>query len=339
VVAAAKREGKVTIVGPEGADTRDVLTQGFQQKYPEIEVDYSGSPGSQLAPKLLAERAAGKYLADIAIAGTDTLINSLRPTDALEPMAAFLVGPEANPSLWTDGQLDFADDARSCCLVTAVGVKTPLAYNKNLVSPSEFRSWRDLANPKWRGKLSMRDPRQAGTGSAMFAFWYTSPSLGREFVRQMLDQQIVFSNNDRQIIDWMAKEQYPVSVAMSERSIADPIEKGLPLAILPPEAVATDRDQELTYLTAGASSIAVLTHAPHPNAARVYLDYLLSRENQLEWSKVQGYPSFRLDVSRDHLPDYIVPKPGFRYKPDYKEQHVVVTKVEAREFLNSILGP
>ena len=85
-VAAAKKEAKVVIVGPSGSDVRDAYTIGFQKKYPEIEVDFSGMRGAEVAPKLLAELNAKQYLTDIAVAGTTTALASLVPANAVVPL-------------------------------------------------------------------------------------------------------------------------------------------------------------------------------------------------------------------------------------------------------------
>ena len=87
VVAAAKKEAKVVIIGPLGSEVRDAYTIGFQKKYPEIEVDFSGMRGAEVAPKLLAELNAKHYLTDIAVAGTTTALVSLVPASAVVPYA------------------------------------------------------------------------------------------------------------------------------------------------------------------------------------------------------------------------------------------------------------
>ena len=73
IVEAAKREGTVVVVGPQGSETRDALTLGFQRKYPEIKVEHSGAPGAQLPPKLLAEQKSERYSVDLLVQGTTTV--------------------------------------------------------------------------------------------------------------------------------------------------------------------------------------------------------------------------------------------------------------------------
>ena len=83
IVAAAKREGSVVVVGPQGNETREALTVGFQKKYPEIRVEHSSAAGAQLPPKLLAEQKAERYSVDVLVQGTTTGINGLMRVKAV----------------------------------------------------------------------------------------------------------------------------------------------------------------------------------------------------------------------------------------------------------------
>src|SRR5215510_15393024 len=72
ILAAAKKEGIVSVIGPQGSETRDALTLAFQKKYPEIRVELQGMAGNQIGPKLLNELAAGRNSTDVLITGTTT---------------------------------------------------------------------------------------------------------------------------------------------------------------------------------------------------------------------------------------------------------------------------
>jgi ABC-type glycerol-3-phosphate transport system substrate-binding protein len=98
VVEAAKREGTVVVVGPQGNETREALTLGFQKKYPEIKVEHSSSAGAQLPPKLLAEQKAERYSVDVLVQGTTTVIIGLIPVKAVIPIQPYLVGPNSRDS-------------------------------------------------------------------------------------------------------------------------------------------------------------------------------------------------------------------------------------------------
>src|SRR3990172_2444887 len=93
-IAAAKKEGKIVIIGPSGSDVKDAYTIGFQKKYPEIEVDFSGMSGAAQTPKLLAELKANQYLTDIVVNGTGPILLDLLPANALVPLQPYLATPE-----------------------------------------------------------------------------------------------------------------------------------------------------------------------------------------------------------------------------------------------------
>ena len=93
VVAAAKKEGMVSIIGPQGEETRDALAQAFQKKYPDIKVEVQTIAPNQVGPKLLNELAAGRNGTDVVITGTTTALETLFPAKSLVPMNPWLSGP------------------------------------------------------------------------------------------------------------------------------------------------------------------------------------------------------------------------------------------------------
>jgi iron(III) transport system substrate-binding protein len=329
-IAAAKREGKLVILGPPGTDPREALTTGFHARYPEIQVEFVGATGAQTAPKVLAERQAGHYLSDIHVGGTTTMLASLGPAGALDPILPYLVGPESrDTSQWLDGKLDFADNDARYNVVYSSAAKAIVIYNSRLVNAGELKSFRDLLDPRWRGKVVVRDPRSAGSGLATGTFFYTTPSLGPDYLRQLFASGVAYSVDDRQVLEWVARGQYPISVGGAERDATEMRKKGLPLSI-----VDGHDFQEGTYLTSATGSVGILNRAPHPNAVKVYLDWLLSREAQMAWSVASGFPSRRLDVPTDHLEKANIPRPGVQYQENYKEPYVMI-KAELDAFFET----
>src|SRR5581483_6367326 len=138
IVAAAKREGKVVIMGPQGTDGRDVLVDAFQRKYPDIQVDYSGMSGEQVQPKLMNEMAANQHLTDLLVKGT-TVMDSVHQEDAVVPIPPFLVGPNTrDPTVWRNGDFNFSDAARQYSLMFSAYKKESFVYNPALVAPGEI---------------------------------------------------------------------------------------------------------------------------------------------------------------------------------------------------------
>ena len=333
IVAAAKKEGTVSILGPEGVEARDALTRPFHNKYPEIEVEFQSMEGPKIAPKLIAELAAGRNSTDMVIAGTTTMLVSLLPANVLVPLKPFLSGPNTQePSKWLGGKMKFSDNAGVYNLVFSQYVKPPFVYNTQQISGADFKSWKDLLDPKWQGKIEMKDPRMAGGGLANVTMWYVAESLGKDFIRKFLTQKdLMIMRDDGQMLDFCAQGKYPISVGVGDVPANEYINKGLPLKHLSPESL-----KEGTYVTAGNGSLAIPRSVPHPNALRVYLDFLLSQEGQLAWSKAVDFASLRRDVPRDHVQDILVPKEGVQYLELSSEKYVLMRE-EIADFIKSVL--
>jgi iron(III) transport system substrate-binding protein len=318
-VAAATKEGKLVLWGPPGSDVRSAYADGFQKAFPGIQVEYMGATGSKQGPRMLAERRAGIYSVDILTQGTTTMLQTLMPQNALEPIPPALIHPEVTTvKNWLDQKLEFSDNAGRYNLVFASYVKTPIAVNPKLVDLKEIRSYWDLVNPKWAGKIAMKDPAAPGPGLATATFWYAEPGLGPDFMRKLFsNQKIVRSNDDRQLLEWLVQGRYGIVISPSEFTATSLKAKGLPV-----ELVGAEQFKEGSYLTAGNGSVALINRAPHPNAAKLFLNWLLGKEGQSRMTHALGYASRRLDVSHEHLEPAIVPREGVRYQPNYKEQYV-----------------
>jgi len=333
IVAAAKKEGAVSVIGPQGTATRDVLTVAFEKKYPEIKVTLQGMSGALIAPKLLTELAADRNSTDVVISGTSTSLGSLLPAKALVPLKPFLSGPNTkDPSKWFGGKLKFADNAGIYNLMFSQYVKPPFVYNSKLVSDDDFKSWKDLLDPKWQGKIEIRDPRIAGAGMSNATMWYVTESLGKDFIRKLLTlKDLVIMRDDGQMLDFCAQGRYPIAIGPGDVPTKEYINKGLPLKLQRPESL-----KEGTYITGGNGSMVIPRNAPHPNALRVYVDFFLSQEGQLAWSKGVAFASLRRDVPHDHVPDIFVPKEGVPYLELSTEKYIQIGD-EVTDFVKSVL--
>ncbi|HTN72327.1 MAG TPA: extracellular solute-binding protein [Methylomirabilota bacterium] len=332
-VAAAKREGKVVVIGPQGPETREALTEGFQRKYPEIQVEHSGAAGAQLPPKLLAEQKSERYSVDLLVQGTTTVITGLMPAKAVIPIQPFLAGSNTqDASVWLNKKFSFADEAGQYNLVMTVYILPPFIYNPTMISPKEITAWKDLLAPKWKGKLVVRDPRLAGGGLAITTFWYANPRLGKDFIQRFFSSQdVALSRDDRQLLDFVGQRKYPIAIGPSEVLTKEWMGKGLPVRQFNAESL-----QEGALTTAGNGAIAVPRNPPHPNALKVYIDYLLSKQGQTEWSKAIGFASLRQDVPRDHVAEHLIPKEGVQYMDSHLERYVNLRN-EVVAFLNTVL--
>lgn len=335
IVTAGKKESKVVVFGPPGPDVRDAFTLGFQKKYPEIQVDFNGMQGAQVAPKLIAELKSQQYRTDLIIAGTTTALEGLVPVNAVVPMQPFLLGPETRDvSKWKAGKLHYSDDAEKYNLVYGNRVQVAFVYNRDSLAPGKIKSWKDLLNSEWKGKIAMLDPRRAGGGLDISTFWYTNEKLGlgKSFMKQLLTTQDIFmSNEERQIVDFVARGRYPIAIGPSGTLTFQLKAQGLPVELFGSAGL-----QEGGFVTASNGTISVVKNTPHPNAVKVYLNYLLSNEGQVVWSKASGLASLRRDVPKDHIPEILLPQEGVSYQETYREKYVLM-KREIADFINTAL--
>jgi len=176
MVAAAEKEGQLVVyTGGEASETK--IEEAFQSAYPKIKVTSLTGRGSQLGPRIIAERRAEKYLVDFFIGGKGTAYAVLYPAKVLAPIQPLLVVPEVlDQSKWWQGRHKYADaDGKYIFVFIGSGSVVEIRYNTKLVNPKEFTTYWDLLNPKWKGKITGTDPRMGGMDTPVI-FFFTTPS-------------------------------------------------------------------------------------------------------------------------------------------------------------------
>lgn len=301
VVAAAKQEGTVAVIGPPGADRRDSLVQPFENRY-GISVEYLAEPGAGMPPRISSERQAGQYHWDVVVAGA--LETLLLPLNVLDPMEPALLPENKDPNVWRGGSMEFLDPGRTILVMTPFQRGT-LFVNTNLVNEGEIKSYKDLLDPKWQGKIAIDDPRRAGPGQATFTFFYLHPDLGPDFIRGLAKQDLVVLSDYAQEVDMAGQGRYPIVVGTSDSLVLERQSQGVPITIVDPRTLKEGSD-----VSPASGMTGLFNRPPHPNAAKVYLNWLLSEEGQESFGRGAGYPSARLDVPTDYLPAWRIPQPG-----------------------------
>ena len=303
-LAAAKREGKVSVITDVTATLRDALMLEFQRKY-GISVELFGSTGREVAPRVAAERKAGQFLWDIYIHGSTTALEAMIPMGAFDPLEPALILPDIkDPKTWRGGAIEFLDGNKMVLVMTPFHRGT-IFYNPKLVNAKEFTSHKDLLNSKWRGKIVADDPRRAGPGAATFTFFYLHPELGPDFIRELGKQQITLLRDYAQEVDAVGQGRYPVLIGGADFVAVNRAKQGVPVAIVDARQL-----KEGTDLSPTNGNLALFNRAPNPNAAKIYINWLLSKEGQTVFARANGYVSARLDVPTDHTEPWRVPLPG-----------------------------
>jgi len=292
LVAAARKEGKVVIGAPPGSDFR-IEAQAALKKRFDLDSEFVQAPGPNLMSKIVAEKQAGATSVDAFLIGPCTG-NSLLKSDIYEPLASAMILPEVkDPTKWFGGHLWADNQSGKNLLYSFVAQMTPsIYYNTNLVKPQDVRSYNDLLDPKWKGRIGLRDPRVPGGGLAMWAFLLDTK--GEEYVRKLAQQDLFVSRNARQIADALAKGSLVMTIGVGYRDFDAFLDANLPVKHLPTL-------KEGTYVSGGNGILGIVKDAPHPNAAKVFFNWLLSREGQELHNKTAQQPSRRLDVDTKGL--------------------------------------
>lgn len=297
VLAEAKKEGQVMIAG--GSDVPE-LFKIFQKRYPEIKVVLIPGRTGELANRIMAERRAGKYLVDLYIIGATTMYAVLYKGKALDAIKPALILPEVvDESKWWRGKHMYLDDEDRYIFAFNGAVRSWFAYNTQLVNPKEIKSYWDLVNPKWKGKIVGLDPASSGAGAPL-RFLYYHPELGQEFIKRLLNEmEITVSRDMRQITDWLGTGKFAISVltAVSRTGLDEAKKQGLPIDWFGPKTF-----KEGAPLNSASGNVGLLNRAPHPNAAKIALNWLLSREAQIAYQKLGAEAdSLRMDIPKDDV--------------------------------------
>jgi len=226
VLAAAKQEGKLSLMMPTGAATRQPLTEPFEKKY-GITVEYQQGSGAEQIQKVRAERAAGQYLWDLWIGGhTDMIV--AKNQGMLDPMEAALILPEVKDSKnWLGGKMEFSDNEGKFVLIMGAYSGANIMVNTDLVDPKTITSYRDLLDPKWKGKILMDDPRIGGSANSSFGFFYQNKALGPDFIKALLAQDITYNRDNELQLQWLAQGKYPICIGCSTRRAAQMKNEGV----------------------------------------------------------------------------------------------------------------
>jgi iron(III) transport system substrate-binding protein len=321
---AAKKEGQVT-----------VYISGYEEVLPLFEKDYPGikvvsvpGRGSQLAQRMIAERRGEKFLADVFNSGGVTTYGQLYAAKVLDPIKPALMLPEiTDVSNWYEKRHHYADPEGQY-VFSYVGSATygSVSYNTKLVDLKEFNSYWDLLNPKWKGKIVARDIRVPGPGSGNARLFYYHPELGPSFIRRLFSEMDVTLFRDyRQGPDWLAVGKYALCLFCDVDILK---QQGLPVDTFGPKAF-----KEGGGLVQQFGTVTLVDRAPHPNAAKVFINWLLSRRGQIGLQKVLAKTenpadSMRTDIPKDDVPLLNRRVDGIKYldtsKPEWQDMKPVL---------------
>ena len=299
LVEAAKKEGKVILYSSMDLPVGEKLGKAFEAQYPGIAVQIERSGSERLFQRVDQEFASNIRAVDVINTSDASHIITWKKNGWLAPFVTDDIAQHFLP--------EFRDpDGMSA---TSRIYLSSIAYNTKLVKPEDApKSWADLLDPKWAGKMVKGHPAYSGT--IMTATFQLVRELGWEYLEKLSKQRVmqVQSSTDP-----------PKKLALGERAVmADGNEYGV---VLLKEA---GQPVEPVYPTEGTPTIsgptAIFATAPHPNAARLFQAWLHTRETQQFFADYTAQYSAHAQVQS---------KPGRRKISDLKLMKEDAAGVEA----------
>jgi ABC-type Fe3+ transport system substrate-binding protein len=286
VLQAARKEGEIVWYTTMSSDQSNAFMARFQQKHPFLKPSIIRLGGSALLSRIVTESKAGKHFFDVAH-GTGEIVLPLMDLGLLAPYAS----PERKMIP------DDLKDKRG--LWTSVYVNSVvLGFNTNLTKGQPIpRSYNDLLLPRWKGRKISVDDTYATFLHGLISVWGKDRAV--DFLKRLADQEPVVMRGSTVRVQLAAAGEFPLVIAYAN-IIQYLAEKGAPIDWVPLEPAVIS----VNTVMAGAK-------ASHPNAAKLFIDFTLSKEGQEKLWDFQRIPS-RSDVE---------PKPARLFR-GYK-RHVV----------------
>ncbi len=313
--AQALKEGSVLIYTSSGPAVVNPVTKAIRDKY-GINLEWVTGRTGDNSEKIIREQRAGLYNADVWFSGPGGNV-VFKQEKAVQTLDNVLFLPEVlDKNAWWGGDLIFLDKEHSWVSLSAS--PQPYIYiNTDLVKPGEAKGWRDLLDPKWKGKMVLYDPTKTGAG----ADWACSVAeiiMSVDYLREFVKQEPIILGDSRQQTEWVARGKYPVAVAARTENMVEFKTLGSPVQIV--------SSIEGVHL-ATSLGVSLFKNAPHPNADRLFLNWVLTKEGGTLLAQVGGSQSARLDVPSDFLDPAFVRQPGQKYFNAITEEYTLEKEI------------
>jgi iron(III) transport system substrate-binding protein len=292
ILQGAKKEGKVVVSIPASAELRKTTEEAFRRSFPGIEIEMVTGRGAAVVRRIQDEAKAGIRYFDIHLGGSSSAVSGLLAEGALDPIEPSLILPEVKEAKhWWGGHM-WVDRAKRYIYSFQAYLTESMWYNANLAQPDEVRSYDDFLHPKWKGKIGFLDPRTPGAGDANWSYMWMVK--GEDYLKKLAAQNVLIGRDQRLLADNLAKGKIALVVGLTHYTFLPFLRAGLPVKPLPPV-------KEGTYGTGGSGNLTIIKNPPHPNAARVFVNWLLGKEGQEIFTRAMGQATRRLDVDTKWL--------------------------------------
>jgi len=284
-VEAAKKEGKVVWYTSLALPTAEKIGKLFEAAYPGIKVEVQRTGSQRILQRVMQEQQANLKLVDVihtSDAGHFVLLKEKKLLMKYTP-----AGVDAFPAGFKD------KDGYYFTLRATVNV---IAYNTKLVSAAEApKTWKDLLDPKWKGKLVTAHPGYSGVISThVLALVHLH---GWEYFKQLAQNKLMLVQSAVDPAGVVASGERAVAVDGGDYYYYQMKKKGNPIEVVYPK--------EGVPLVVSPTAIA--SFAPHPNAAKLFTDFTFTRELQQVMADSEGlytgHPEVKYPTDKPKLSD------------------------------------
>ncbi len=293
-IAAAEEEGKVVVTSCGGEGRRRAMNEGWAEQFPNITLEHQPFNSRDLWPLVVREAGFGQHNFDIRIGGADTTTFSAMHTNSTHAPLDFdewFILPEVrDPDVWLGG-IDgvWLDKTKQFAwpIVLTSSAGESFWVNRNIIPESELSSVEQITDPKWKGQIIALSSEG---GAAQNTMMMQMLQYGEDWLNDLLANEPVVIRDHRQQIEFLLRGQYAIATTVDTNELRDFTAEGVDLSHIAPLS------EEAPSLSNACESLQLHNNMPHPNAAKVYVNWLLTKEHQQLWNEVVPTNSRRKDV-------------------------------------------
>ena len=310
LIAAAKKEGKVVVHTATGVGYREYV-DAFSAAFPGVEAEHVQFPdAATYVPKVTQERNAGIYSLDVALLPPTSVLQQFKPAGVLEQVRPIIFRPDVlDSAVWDSGfEGRWRDLDKKLGFSHTNYVNHVVWINTDVIGENEIKSADDVADPKWKGKLVYADPRQGAAYLGMSSLRLNGKA---DLIKKIIvDQQPMIIRDRRQAVEALVRGRVPIAWGLLPAVVNDFKNEGVGKGVKNLDLPEVDyQSSDCTFL---------YNKAPHPNAAKLFINWFLSKEGALAYSSNSKFNSARKDVPV--VDQNMVPKTGVEYKNRNQEE-------------------